>query len=119
MDFLFGLDMLKRHRCCIDLRAGALAFAMPDGTTMEAPFLHEKDLDENKGGTKGFDADRSNKELEVRRLELELEQKEDGGGGGGENQGTDAMVISPGGGGGGGGGGEGIGKEPGDKKSGD
>ena len=30
---------------------------------MEAPFLHEKDLDENKGGTRGFDADKSNAEL--------------------------------------------------------
>ena len=31
---------------------------------MEAPSLHEKDLYENKGGTRGFDAARSNAELE-------------------------------------------------------
>ena len=31
---------------------------------MEALFLHEKDLDENKGGTRGFDAAKSNAELE-------------------------------------------------------
>ena len=31
---------------------------------MEAPFLHEKDLDKNNGGTRGFDAAKSNAELE-------------------------------------------------------
>ena len=31
---------------------------------VEAPFLHEKDLDKNKGGTRGFDAAKSNAELE-------------------------------------------------------
>ena len=50
MDFLFGLDMLKRHRCKIDLEKSALVFGLPDGQSMEALFLHEKDLDENKGG---------------------------------------------------------------------
>lgn len=30
---------------------------------MEAPFLHEKDLDESKGGTRGFDAEKANEEL--------------------------------------------------------
>ena len=64
MDFLFGLDMLKRHRCKIDLERIALVFGLPDVQSMEAPFLHEKDLDENKGGTKGFDAAKSNAELE-------------------------------------------------------
>ena len=48
MDFLFGLDMLKRHRCKIDLERSALVFGLPDGQSMEAPFLHEKDLDKNK-----------------------------------------------------------------------
>ena len=56
MDFLFVLDMLKRYRCKIDLERSALVFSLPDGQYMEAPFLHEKDLDENKGGTRGFDA---------------------------------------------------------------
>ena len=64
MDFLFGLDMLKRHRRKIDLERSALVFGLPDGQSMEAPFLHEKDLDENKGGTRGFDVARSNAELE-------------------------------------------------------
>ena len=31
---------------------------------MEGPFLYEKDLDKNKGGTRGFDATKSNAELE-------------------------------------------------------
>ena len=64
MEFLFSLDMLKRHRCKIDLERSALVFGLPDGQSMEAPFLHEKNLDKNKEGTRGFDADRSNRELE-------------------------------------------------------
>ena len=52
MDFLFGLGMIKRHGCKIYLERSALVFGLPDGQSMEALFLHEKDLDENKGGTR-------------------------------------------------------------------
>jgi len=81
MDFLFGLDMLKRHRCNIDLSANALLFSLPGGKRLEAPFLHEKDLDEQKGGTRGFDADKANEELEKRIKEAEEKgaKKEKGG----------------------------------------
>lgn len=41
VDFLFGLDMLKRHQCVIDLKSGALALGSA-GTIV--PFLSEKDL---------------------------------------------------------------------------
>lgn len=77
MEFLLGLDMLKRHKCKIDLERNVLVF----GTVkdMETPFLHEKDLDETKGGTKGFDAEKANrelqKELEEREKKLESEKK--------------------------------------------
>jgi len=73
MDFLFGLDMLKRHRCAIDLRRDVLVFTGGEGSEdrMEAPFLHEKDLGQNKGGTKDFDAELSNKEAEIRMEEDE------------------------------------------------
>lgn len=64
MEFLFGLDMLKRHRCKIDLERNALAFKIEGGKEMITPFLHEKDLDASKGGTKGFDADQANLELQ-------------------------------------------------------
>lgn len=64
MEFLFGLDMLKRHRCKIDLERNVLSFGIEDGKEMFTPFLHEKDLDETKGGTKGFDADQANVELQ-------------------------------------------------------
>mmetsp|Transcript_1447 Transcript_1447/g.3015 ORF Transcript_1447/g.3015 Transcript_1447/m.3015 type:complete len:106 (-) Transcript_1447:217-534(-) len=70
MEFLFGLDMLRRHKCKIDLELNALVLVIaraqgggPDEHYL-APFLHEHDLDETKGGTLGFDADRANKELE-------------------------------------------------------
>ena len=75
MEFLFGLDMLKRHRCKIDLEVNALVFRMGNGDLMEAPFLHEKDLVESRGGTKGFDAEKSNKELEKKIQELEEKRK--------------------------------------------
>jgi len=53
MEFLLGLDMLKRHRCTIDLASGKLLFHGASGE-VSTPFLHEKDLPESKGGTKGF-----------------------------------------------------------------
>mmetsp|Transcript_25677 Transcript_25677/g.36224 ORF Transcript_25677/g.36224 Transcript_25677/m.36224 type:complete len:478 (-) Transcript_25677:109-1542(-) len=65
MDFLLGLDMLKRHTCCIDLDLGVVRFKVPssEGVDLMAPFLHEKDLDINKGGTRGFDAEKANLQL--------------------------------------------------------
>ena len=73
MDFLLGLDMLKRHRCNIDLAKNALVFKIGNGT-LETKFLHEKDLDEAKGGTKGFDAMKSNKEIEKRIEKMEEDE---------------------------------------------
>jgi hypothetical protein len=63
MEFLLGLDMLKRHRCNIDLENSQLVFNTEHGKIV-TPFLHEKDLSESKGGTKGFDYEKSNRELE-------------------------------------------------------
>jgi hypothetical protein len=47
MDFLFGLDMLKRHRCNIDLSRNVLVLTV-NGLPVDAPFLHEHQLDVNK-----------------------------------------------------------------------
>ncbi|KAL7531652.1 hypothetical protein ACHAWF_003862, partial [Thalassiosira exigua] len=93
MDCLFGLDMLKRHRCCIDLGSNVLRFGLGGGGgTMEAPFLHEKDLPTSKGGTRGFDAERENAEVEARFEKMEEDDKEDergGDGGSGEGGGSE------------------------------
>jgi len=43
IDFLFGLDMLKRHRCVIDLAKNVLRVEGSTGIE-ETPFLSEKDL---------------------------------------------------------------------------
>jgi DNA damage-inducible protein 1 len=72
MPFLLGLDMMKRHQCVIDLGRGVLKFRLGGEDYHEAPFLHEKDLDESQGGTRGFDAAAANQ-----KVLLELE---DGGG---------------------------------------
>lgn len=42
VDFLFGLDTLRRYRCCIDLSKNVLRI---DGTDVEeVPFLGESEL---------------------------------------------------------------------------
>jgi DNA damage-inducible protein 1 len=76
MDCLFGLDMLKRHRCCIDLGGNVLKFP---SVGLDAPFLHEKDLPVEKGGTLGFDVERENAEVEARWNEMEDGTKEEEG----------------------------------------
>ena len=44
IDMLFGLDMLKRHQCCIDLHANVLT--LHAGETI-IPFLHEASIKKN------------------------------------------------------------------------
>ena len=73
MKFLLGLDMLKRHTCLLDLEHGCLKFRISPGKYMETPFLHEKDLAEEQGGTKGFDVEKANAEA------LKESMKEDNG----------------------------------------
>jgi hypothetical protein len=85
MPFLFGLDMMKRHTCQIDLERGCLKFRLAPGEYMETPFLHEKDLDESKGGTQGFNAERANQELVD--LDRKREARED-------DKGSDKMDSS-------------------------
>ena len=41
MDFIFGLDMLRRHACSIDLRKNALVIGSID---LELPFLSESEI---------------------------------------------------------------------------
>lgn len=78
MDFLLGLDCLKRFKCMIDLGEGKLKFRLGD-SVMETPFLHEKDLDESKGGTKGFDANKANQELMEAQRKYEDQNSKQGG----------------------------------------
>mmetsp|Transcript_25443 Transcript_25443/g.29057 ORF Transcript_25443/g.29057 Transcript_25443/m.29057 type:complete len:428 (-) Transcript_25443:256-1539(-) len=74
MEMLLGLDMLKRFKCSIDLMHGSLKFQL-ENSTLETPFLHEKDLDESKGGTKGFDATKANQELEDAQMKYEEDEE--------------------------------------------
>ena len=51
MDVLFGLDTLKRYRCCIDLHKNVLR--MGDGVTgaEEVPFLSEAEIPQSREKT--------------------------------------------------------------------
>lgn len=77
MPFLLGLDMLKRHTCSIDLENQKLKFRLAPGKYLETPFLHEKDLEESQGGTKGFCAEKSNQELADLQRKREAEGDKD------------------------------------------
>jgi DNA damage-inducible protein 1 len=54
--FLFGLDMQKRHRCCIDLSQNVLRMETVNGIEV-VPFLNEADIDtrRRKQGEKSDD----------------------------------------------------------------
>jgi len=92
MDLLLGLDMLKRFNCSIDLLDQKLKFRL-GGSTLETPFLHEKDLDESKGGTKGFDATKANQELEdAQRKHREEREKQEQQQNQGESEGDAKMA---------------------------
>lgn len=80
MDFLLGLDMQKRFNCNIDLEHHCVRFKLGHEQYMEAPFLHEKDLDETKGGTRGFNAEKANEELMKAIEKADKEDEEKGGG---------------------------------------
>jgi DNA damage-inducible protein 1 len=44
VDFLFGLDMLRRHRCCIDLKHNVLRMEGATGIEEVSPFLSEAQI---------------------------------------------------------------------------
>ena len=50
MEFLFGLDMLRRHQCQIDLAANVLRFT---GLGIALPFMQGPDLPTKPPGTLG------------------------------------------------------------------
>lgn len=79
MDFLFGLDMLKRHQCCIDLKRSVLVLG---SAGKEVPFLVEKDL---PARARGHHADM---DVEDGKLSPEEQAMVNGGGGGGGNGGN-------------------------------
>ena len=65
-------------RCSnIDLGKNIFRFDIGStGDTMEAPFLHEKDVPMNKGGALGrFDAERENAEIEAWLEQMEIDEE--------------------------------------------
>lgn len=50
VDCLFGLDMLKRYQCCIDLGKNSLRLSV-NGSEVSVPFLGEAEIPENALGS--------------------------------------------------------------------
>ncbi|GAU93255.1 hypothetical protein RvY_05221 [Ramazzottius varieornatus] len=61
MQILLGLDMMKRHQMCIDLKRNVLVIGT---TNAEAPFLSESELPE-KGGKNGMVYEPNETEIQV------------------------------------------------------
>lgn len=78
VDFLFGLDMLKRHQCCIDLKRSVLVLG---SAGKEVAFLAEKDL---PARARGHHADM---DVEDGKLSPEEQALINGGGGNGGGNG--------------------------------
>ena len=55
MEFLLGLDMLKRYQAAIDLKSNQLHMWAGE-TCVSVSFLSEGQLPESKGGTRGLSA---------------------------------------------------------------
>lgn len=49
LDFLLGLDMLRRYRSCIDLERNVLRFQLGDRVVEEVHFLGEADIPHLRG----------------------------------------------------------------------
>lgn len=77
MPFLLGLDMMKRHLCQLDFQKGNISFYISHiQQYMSVPFLHEKDLTIEQGGTLGFNAQQSNDELMQQEQENDNDVKD-------------------------------------------
>ncbi|CAH9076185.1 unnamed protein product [Cuscuta europaea] len=68
MEFLFGLDMLRKHQCMIDLKDNVLRVG---GGEVAAPFLHEKDIP-----SQFLDEEKHAKELSASSSQEPLRPKE-------------------------------------------
>jgi hypothetical protein len=88
-----GLDMLKRHRCSIDLAEGKLFFHGVGGRRISTPFLHEHALPESKGGTKGYDPNLVPAE-DVTDEDASMSSGGAAAGGSGNSGGADATIDS-------------------------
>nr|GLL17615.1 DNA damage-inducible protein 1-like isoform X1 [Ipomoea trifida] len=72
MEFLFGLDMLRKHQCMIDLKENVLRVG---GGEVAVPFLHEKDipsrlLDEERHAKEASASDAQGPEFEAKVTKL-------------------------------------------------
>lgn len=84
--FILELYMLIRLGYSIDLEHGKQEF-------LEVPFLHEEDLDVDKGVSYGFDAEASNDEL-MQHIPLEPDEDEDDDDATNRNKDSNVMHVS-------------------------
>ena len=67
MEFLLGLDMLKRYQCMIDLKAPARLRLRAGGNETSVQFLTEGELPESKGGRLAVDPTIAENEKTLKR----------------------------------------------------
>ena len=67
MEFLLGLDMLKRYQCIIDLQAPAKLILRTGGSQTSVEFLTEGELPESKGGRLAVDPTIAENEATLKR----------------------------------------------------
>ena len=74
MEFLLGLDMLKRYQCIMDLKAPARLILRAGGTETSVEFLTEGELPESKGGRLAVDPTIEENENTLKRKREEESQ---------------------------------------------
>ena len=76
MEFLLGLDMLKRYQCIIDLQAPAKLVLRAGGVQTAVEFLTEGELPETKGGRLLVDPTIAENEATLKRKREEEQQEQ-------------------------------------------
>jgi len=93
MDFLFGLDMLRRYRGAIDLKDNVLRMHTGE-TTASTPFLSEADIPQSKRLTSAADLGKEDEDMQ-KALQQSADMEVDGGNGASSSSSAAAAAAAP------------------------